>query len=84
MNEQTYRLAARGYAENNLRQLAIDVLEWNKTAYLAPSSKIHELAALCKPFAGEGYEYLEAKTLTANAAIKQAADSESSSYQGQA
>lgn len=73
MSGQINRLAARAFAEENLAQLAADVLAWRKRAALPAGSKVHELANLCIAFATEGDEYQEAERLTVQFALENAA-----------
>lgn len=73
MKNQPTRLAARAFAEENLPQLAADVLSWRKRAALPTGSKVHELASLCIAFATEGDEYQEAERLIVQFALENAA-----------
>jgi hypothetical protein len=73
MNCQVNRLAARAFAQENLAQLAADVLAWRKRAALPAGSKVHELASLCIAFTTEGDEYQEAERLTVQFALENAA-----------
>lgn len=73
MAGQKNRLAARAFAEENLPQLAADVLAWRKHAALPADSKVHELSSLCIAFATEGDEYQEAERLIVRVALDNAA-----------
>lgn len=73
MNGQVHRLAARAFAEENLAQLAADVLAWRKRAALPADSKVHELTSLCRAFATEDDEYQEAERLIVQFALENAA-----------
>lgn len=73
MTGQIHRLAARGFTEANLVQLATDVLAWRKHAALPAGNKVCELASLCIAFASEGDEYQEAERLIVQFALEKAA-----------
>lgn len=75
MTGQMDRHAAREFAEENLGQLAADVLVWRKKAALPAGSKMHELASLCCAYTSEGDEYQEAERLTVHCALENTADS---------
>jgi len=74
MTAQVNRLAARGFTETNLSQLAADVIVWRKRAALPSGSKVHELASLCIAFASAGDEYQEAERLIVQFALEKSAD----------
>lgn len=73
MSAQVYRIAARGFAESNLSELAADVVAWRKIATLPNDRKLHELARLCTPFASDGDEYQEAERLIVQFALERIA-----------
>lgn len=64
MSSQIHRLAAKGFAENHVVQLAADLKLWHSSKEGLPESCLfHELARICIGYASEGDEYQEAEVL---------------------
>lgn len=70
----SFRLAAKGFAENNLPVLARDLLSWRKTGKPIPvGSCFHDLAVICAGYVQPGDEYQEAERLIGMKALEAAA-----------
>lgn len=72
-NAQIARFAARGFAENHLRELAADILTWRGRCKIPEVSKMHDLAELCAGYCSADDQYQEAERLVVMKTLEHAA-----------
>jgi len=70
---QVCRLAAKGFAENHLRELAADILAWRARSKIPEGSKMHGLAELCAGYCSADDQYQEAERLVVTKTLEHAA-----------
>lgn len=69
---QVGRIAAKGFAENNLQALATDILIWRGGKNIPTESKMHELAEICATFSTPDDHYQEAERVVITKALEHA------------
>lgn len=71
--KQKHRAASRAFTENNLTELAADIVGWRSGRLPGAGSLLHELAGLCSAYTPADDQYQEAEGLIVLAALQAAA-----------